>query len=166
MRPVQVCLQDGADAVVSGRAEELVGPERRVDELGLLHVDPDEGPELCGPCDERLEIFVGHFLVEREPEVRELERDVRPELLVDQPLDQLAVLHRHRRRTGRRRDRLAEQRGVRVEARVVESSKRHDALVERLARDEARGPDAHPVPLDEALQALAVRCAEDRGSGD
>ena len=47
---------------------------------------------------------------------------------------------------------------------VVQPSQNGDALVERLACDEARGAEAHPVAVDETAQQAAVGSAQDRGS--
>jgi hypothetical protein len=47
---------------------------------------------------------------------------------------------------------------------VVQAPHHGDALVERLACNETRGPESHPVSLHETLQSIALGCTEDRGS--
>ena len=113
-------------------------------------------PELAGARDEPLDVLVRGFLVEGEPEVRELERDVRPQLLRDEALEDPPVLVRDGRGACFVRDRLAEQRRVRVQPCVVQPAQDADALVERLAGDEPPGPEPSAVALDEVLQSFAV----------
>ena len=159
---VQVRLQHRAHAVVPCRTEPLVDAQCRVDEVGLLHVDAEERAELTGSRDEPFDVLVRDILVERQPEVRELQRDVGLEVLGDEPLENPLVLVRDGGGTGCVGNRLAKQRRVRMEPRVVQPAQHRDALVERLARDEARRADAPPVLLYEPLEALAVRRVEDR----
>ncbi len=147
-------------------AETLVDSQRRVDERGLLHVDADERAEPLGLRDEALEVRIRRLLVERETEVRELESHVRPELLGDEPVEDQLVLRHHCARPGLVGDVLAQQRGVRMHARVVQPTQHGDALVQRLARDEARRPQPHAVPLHKTLQPLAVGRTQDRGARD
>ena len=111
-----------------------------------------------------LDVLVGELLVEGEAEVRELERDVRLQLLGDEPLDDRLVLGSDGGGALGVRDRLAEERRVRVETRVVELPQHRDARVERLAGDEAGRADPLAVALDEALHARALGRMEDRGS--
>ena len=153
---VEVGLQDGADALEPGGAQPLVDPQRPADVVRLLHVDPDERAQLAGARDEPGDVLVRGFLVEGEPEVRELERDVRPQLLRDEALCDPPVLVRDGRGACFVRDRLAEQRRVRVQPRVVQPAQDADALVERLAGDEPPGPEPSAVALDEVLQSFAV----------
>ena len=162
-RAVEVRLEHRADAVVAGVAEALVDPQRHVDVLRLLHVDAEERAELAGARDESLDVRVRDLLVEGEAEVRELERDVRLQLLRDEALDDLLVLGGDGGRALGVRDRLAEERRVRVQARVVELAQHGDALVERLAGDEASGADAPAVALHETLEASALGRVQDRG---
>ena len=74
--------------------------------------------------------------------MRELECDVRLQLLGDEALDDRLVLGSDRGGALGVRDRLAEERRVRVQAGVVEPPQHRDARVERLAGDEARRADA------------------------
>jgi hypothetical protein len=64
---------------VAALAQGAVDAERGVDVARLLHVDADEVPALRRVLDELGEIAMGELLVDREPEMRELERDVRPQ---------------------------------------------------------------------------------------
>ena len=94
--------------------------------------------------------------------MRELESDVRLQLLGDEPLDDLLVFGGDGRRALLVGNRLPEQRRVRVQAGVVEPAQHRDALVERLAGDEASGAHPPAVVLHEPLQSSVVGCVEDR----
>ena len=61
---------------------------------------------------------VGELLVEQEPEVRQLERDVDAQPALGDAVQDLLVLGDDRPRLGSREDVLAEQRRVRVRARA------------------------------------------------
>ena len=104
------------------------------------------------------------LLVEGEAEVRELERDVRLQLLGDEALDDRLVLVGDGGGALGVGDRLAEQRRVRVQPRVVEPAQHADALVEGLAGDEAARADPPAVALHEPLQSRAVGRVQDRGA--
>ena len=97
--------------------------------------------------------------------MRELERDVRAELLVVQALQDALVLGRNRARLLRVRDVLAEDRRVGVEALLVQPPQNGDALVEGLAGDEARGSEPHAVLAHERLHTRALRRREDELAG-
>ena len=114
-RAVEVGLKHGAHAVVPRVAEALEETERQVDVLRLLHVDADEGSELAGARYESLDVGVRDLLVEGQPEVRELECDVRLQLLRHQPLDDVLVRVGHGFRARGVGNRFAEERRVRVE---------------------------------------------------
>ena len=58
-------------------------------------------------------------------------------------------------------DALAEQRRVREEPLVVEPAEDDDRVVERLAGDEPRRSEAHPVLAHDALESRALRGRED-----
>ena len=109
--------------------------------------------------DELGEVAVRELLVDREAEVRELERDVRPQPFGLDAVEQLAVRGDDRARLGLVAHALAEQRRVRQEAVVVQPPQDRDRCVEALAGDEARGAEPEAVPLDEALQPRAVGAA-------
>ncbi len=146
-----------------GVAEALVDPQGHVDVLRLLHVDADECAEPARDGGDALDVRVRELLVEREAEVRELERDVRLQLLGDESFHDRLVLLCDRGRAGRVGDGLAEQRGVRVEPCVVQPSQHRHAVVERLAGDEAGCADTLAVLLHQPLKAVAVGGVEDRG---
>ncbi len=93
--------------------------------------------------------------------MRQLERDVRTELLIVQALQHALVLRRDRARLLRVRDVLAENGRVRVEALIVQPPQNGDALVEGLTGDEARGSEPHAVLAHERPHARALRCRED-----
>ena len=160
-RAVEVRLEHGSDAIVPGGAEALVDAQGRVDVLRLLHVDADERAERAGVRDQALDVRVRDLLVEGEPEVRQLERDVRPQFLRDEPLEDRLVLGGDRGGALEVGHRLAEERRVRVQPRVVEPPKDGDALVERLAGDEPRRAEPLAVLLHEPLQPRAVRGVQD-----
>ncbi len=163
-RPVQVRLEHGPDRVMARVAEALVDAQRHLDVLRLLHVDAEERPERLGTGDEPLDVGVGDLLVDGEAEVRQLERDVCLQLLGDEPLDDGLVLGRDGSGTRCVGSRLAKQRRVRVEPRLVQLPEHADARVERLACDEPRCADAPTVALDEVLQPRALGRMEDCGS--
>ena len=127
------------------RAQAAVDPERRGDELRLLHVDPDERslreqpPQVC----------VRELLVDLEPEVGELQRDVRAKLLGRDPVEHPLVCSDDLIRLARLEDALAEQRRVGVQPLLVQAAEHADAVVERLAGDEASRAEAHAVTPDE-----------------
>ena len=106
------------------------------------------------------------LLVEGESEVGELQGDVRLQLLGYEPLEDHLVLVRHGCGAAGVGNRLAEQRRVRVQSRVVQLAQDGDALVERLAGDEAGCADAPPVLLHESLEARALSGVEDGRSGE
>ena len=83
-RAVEVGLQHGADVVEALFAQPAVDAQRRVDELRLLHVDADERSPRSSSC---AMFVVRELLVDLEPEVRELQRDVRAQLLRGDALD-------------------------------------------------------------------------------
>ena len=118
-------------------------------------------PSCARPRDEALDVRVRDLLVEGEAEMRELERDVRLQLLGHEPLEDPLVLVRDCRRPFDVGDRLAEERRVRVEPRVVQLPEHADALVERLAGDESRRAHALAVLLHEPLEPGALRRVED-----
>ena len=156
-RAVEVGLQHGADVVQAVLSQTPVDAQCGVDELRLLHVDADEAAEL----DETPDVSVRELLVDLEPEVGELERDVRPQLLGGDALDHLAVRGDDGLRVLGLEHAFAEQRRVRPQPLLVQTAQNGDALVERLACDEARRPEAHPVAAHEALDAAAVGRGED-----
>ena len=95
--------------------------------------------------------------------MRELQRDVRAQLLRRDPVDHAPVRRaRPRSVCARLEHAFAEQRRVRVQALVVQPAQHGDALVERLAGDEAAGAEPHAVPPHEPLHARAVGGREDR----
>ena len=104
------------------------------------------------------------LLVDREAEVRQLERDVRPQGLRLDAVEHLAVGGDDLARLGLVAHALAEERRVREEAAVVQPAQDGHGSVEALAGDEARGAEPEAVPLHEALQARAVRCREDEAA--
>jgi hypothetical protein len=114
--------------------------------------------------DETRDVRVRRLLVEREAEMCELERDVRTQVLGRKPVQDLLVRPHDGFRPGSIGNRLAEERRVRVESGLVQAVQHGDALVERLAGDEARGSEAHPVSADDALERRAVGRPEDCGS--
>ena len=145
-RSVEVGLEHGADVVESRLAQPAEDAERRVDELRLLHVDSDERPLL----EQAAEVLEGQLLVDVEAEVRELQRHIRLQPFRGNAVDHLPVGRDDRVGLCRFEHALAEQRGVRREALLVQPAEDGDALVERLAGDEARGPEPAAMPADEA----------------
>ncbi len=113
-----------------------------------------------------LDVLECELLVDREPEMRQLERDVREQLLVGEAVDDLDVRLDDPVRVVAVGNRLAEERRVRVQSCLVQPPQDDDALVERLACDEPAGAEAHPMALHEPLEERAVRGAEDRAAGD
>src|SRR5581483_8448523 len=153
---VEVGLEDGADVVVTALAQAPVDAERRVDVGGLLHVDPDEVAERRGVLDELGEVAERELLVDRETEMGELERDVRPESLGGDPVEQRPVRVDDGTRFGLVAHALAEERRVRQEAVVVQAAEDRHRGVEALACDEAGGAEPEAVALHEPLQPAVV----------
>ena len=118
-RAQQVRLEDRPNVVVAALAQAHERPERGLEVLRLLHVDADERAQAPGMGNEPLHVRVCDLLVEGEPEVGQLERDVGPQLLGGDPIEDPYVLRDHRGRPLGGRDRLSEKRRVRVEARFV-----------------------------------------------
>ena len=78
LRAIQIRLQRDADSRRSrARAAEQI--ERRIDVGRALHVDPDEVVALAGAIDQPLQVAEAQLLVEIEPELRRLDRDLRPQ---------------------------------------------------------------------------------------
>jgi hypothetical protein len=96
----------------------------------------------------------------------ELERDVRTQVLRDEAVEDELVLGDDSGSLVGVSDVLSQQRRVRVETGVVQAPEHHDALVERLPRDEARRAEPHPVAVDHPPQPGAVGRAEDRRAGE
>ena len=94
----------------------------------------------------------------------QLQGDVCAQALNAQPVEDHLVLAHGRSRSREVGDRLAEKRRVRVQPGVVQPSQDGDALVERLACDEARGAEAHPVAVHETAQQAALGRPQDRRS--
>ena len=161
-RAVEVRLEDGADVVVALLAQRPEHAQRRVDERRLLHVEPDEVADAGGVRDELADVRARELLVEAEPEVRQLQRDVDPQPLGRDAVEDLPVRLDDDARLGLVVDALAEQRRVGLEAAVVEPPQHDDRVVERLAGDEPGRAEAHPVPAHAPLQPRAVRGGEDR----
>ena len=113
---------------------------------------------------EPFHVRVRELLVELEAEVGELEGDVRAQPFSDEPRDRLLVRGDDGLRLGFVADALAEERRVRREAALVQPAQYGDAVVEGLAGHEPPGAEPHAVPRDEALDARAVRCGEDRAA--
>ena len=163
----EVRLEDGADVVVAarraggGRCGASASTWRR-----LLHVDADEVARRCAACSTSSATFrVRELLVDREAEVRELERDVRP-----QPLGvrcgRAARGRRRRRRGVSASSRTPSPRSVVFVSRplLVQPPQDGDRRVEAFAGDEARGAEPEAVPLHEPLQARAVRGREEQAA--
>jgi hypothetical protein len=93
--------------------------------------------------------------------VRQLQGDVRAQLLRRETVDHLAVGDHDALSLRRLEHALAEQRRVRPQSLLVEATEHGDAFVEGLSGDEARGAEAHAVPADEALDPGAVGRGED-----
>ena len=93
--------------------------------------------------------------------MRELQRDVRAQLLVCDAVDDRAIRGDDGLGLGRLEHAFAEQRRVGVEPLLVQSAQHRDALVEGLARDEAARAEPHAVPAHQALHTRAVGCGED-----
>ncbi len=161
LRAEEVRLEHGADALVPCFPQAPVDAERRVEHARLLHVDPDEALEALGDLDHALDVRVGELLVELEPEVCQLQRDVARELLRVEALEDAPVLLGDGLRLGWIAHALAEQRRVRVETLVRQAPQYGDALVQRLARDEPRRAQPHPVLAHEAPHVAVVGRAQD-----
>src|SRR6185503_18978422 len=157
----EVGLEHGADTVVTRLAQPAIDAEGRVDDVRLLHVDPDEAAEPLGDLHDLLDIRVRDLLVELEAEMGQLECDVARQILRMETLEHTAVLARDRLRLAAVANALAEQRRVRVEPLIGEATQDGDARVEVLARDEARRAEPHPVAAHEALDMAIVGGAQD-----
>ena len=161
-RAVEVRLEHGADVRVTLLAERPEHAQRRVDERRLLHVEPDEVADAGGMGDELADVRARELLVEAEPEVGQLERDVDPQPLGGDAVEDLLVRVDDDAGLGLVVDPLPEQRRVGLEAAVVEPPQYDDGVVERLPRDEPGRAEPHPVAPHASLQPRAVRGREDR----
>ena len=94
--------------------------------------------------------------------MRELERDVRPQLLVGDAVDDLAVRLDDRVRLAGSSTPSPSSVVFGVQALLVEAAQDGDALVERLAGDEARGAEPHAVAAHE--RCARAGCRRRRGS--
>ena len=141
-----------------------IDAQRRIDEPGALHVDPDEVAETRRPHDEPAQAPEGELLLHEQPEVGELHRDVAAQPLGRDSLQHLGVDLDHCPGPGSVGRVLSEQRRVRVKARVVQAADHPDAVVQRLPGDEACGAEPHPVAADEAPDRRAPGSCEDRAS--
>ena len=112
--------------------------------------------------DELADVLAREPLVETEPEVGQLERDVDLQLLGGDPVEDLPLRLDDDAGLGLVADPLAEKRRVGLEAVVVEAPQHEDCLLERLPGDEPGGAEAHPVLANTSLQPGAVRGGEDR----
>jgi hypothetical protein len=147
---------------VAGIAQPAVDPQRDVDEGRVLHVEADEVAVPRGLCDEPLDVRVAEPLVERDADVGELEGDVRPQLLGLDPVEHVFVRADDGFGLLGVANVLAEQGRVRPQPLLVQPAERDDGLVQRLAGDEARGAEPHPVLADEALDVPAVGGCQDQ----
>src|SRR5690349_4507205 len=157
-------MQARVDVLVAALAESAVDAERRLDVARLLHVDADEIADARRVPDELGNVALRKLLVDRETEVRELERDVRAQALRADAVEQLAVGGHHLPRLGLVAHALAEERRVREEPLVVQPPQDRDGGVETLPRDEARCAELEAVALHEPLQPRAVRGREDQAA--
>ena len=155
-------MEDGADVEVTLLAQRAEDPQGRIDERRLLHVEANEVAEPRSMGDELADVRACELLVEREAEVRQLERHVDLEPLGRDPVEDLPVGDDDRARLGLVRNALSEDGCVGLEAFLVQPSQDDDRVVERLAGDEARRSEAHPVPAHHALKARALGGGEDR----
>ncbi len=96
--------------------------------------------------------------------MRELQRDVRAQALVDETRDDRLVLGDDGARLRFVADALAEKRRVCHEAAVVEAAQYEDVIVEGLAGDEPPSTESHTVLLDDTLDARTVGGGEDRAA--
>ena len=94
--------------------------------------------------------------------MRQLEGDVDAELLGRDSVEDRRVLGDDGACLGLAAHPFTEQRRVGLEPLFVQPPQHDDCLVERLPRDEAARPEAHPVAAHDLLQARALGRREDR----
>src|SRR5207248_11753194 len=116
----------------------------------------DEVLGLRGVLHQLGDVAIRELLVDREPEVRELERDVRPQAFGLDAFQDLVVLVDGRSGLRLGSDALAEQCRVRLQSLRIEPREHGHGLVERLPGDETRRTEPEAVLLDETLQARAL----------
>ena len=97
-------------------AQPAVDVERRIDIARLLHVHAHEVAERRRRAHEGGDVLVGELLVEREPEVGRLDRDVRPQALGGDAVEHPRYSSTTAPRLARLPHALAEQRRVREQA--------------------------------------------------
>src|SRR4029077_6935764 len=114
--------------------------------------------------DELGHVAVGELLVDREAEVRELERDVRLQPFRLDSVEQLPVGDDDRARLGFVAHTFAEEGRIPEQPLVVQPPQDRDGRVAALAGDEAGGAEPESVLLDEALQTRAVRGREEQAA--
>ena len=118
-------------------------------------------PEPARMLDDAGDVRERRLLVESEPEVRELERDVGAQRFRGQAIEDALVLEDDVRGLLRAADVLAEERRVHLEPEIVQPAQHRHALVQGLAGDEPRGAEPHPVAVDDLSQPRAVGGAQD-----
>jgi hypothetical protein len=132
---VEVRLEADADAspLRARPAEEI---ERRVHVARLLHVDPDEGAERRRARRERTDVRRTRLAIDVEPEVRELDRDLRRQSARAQPLEDVEVAVANGGALGAGRDLLAELREQRADPLAPEPRRGVEGRAGVLARQE------------------------------
>ena len=103
-----------------------------------------------------VDVVERELFVDRKPETCQFQCDVPVDALAAKSPDQLEILLRDAVGVGLPRDAFAEDRGVDPEPARIELIECHDALLERLAGDEAARSESHPVLTHEAVDALAL----------
>jgi hypothetical protein len=137
-RPPQVSLHDHPEILVPELAKVAVQPEGTGGRRRVLHVDSDEALTLLGVSDDRLEVLAAQAEIEVEPERGQLDRDVRVELVVVDPCQQIVVLAGDRPGLVCVGDLLAEHVDGRELPLAVQLIDYASRVVDRRARDVAR----------------------------
>ena len=154
--------EHAADGLAAALAQACVDAQRRVDEARLLHVDADEVAERRRVVDDGGDVLEGELLVDQQPEMRQLHRHVDLQPALGDPVEDGAELVHDDARLVRRAHVLTEQRRVRAQPARVQPREHVETFVERLAGDEARAAEPHPVAADERADAAVRRRGEDR----
>src|SRR5204863_2071690 len=133
--------------------------------IRLLHVDAYERSIVASLGDDRPEVLDAQPLVDGEPHLGELHRDVRIRAGAANAVERLEISVPRGARFGRTRHRFAQQIEARPDASGVEPREGGHGGFDRFARDEAGGKAAgETVPPNDAEQARLLAEPQETGA--
>ena len=161
-RPAEIRLQADPDVrpFALGAAVYL---ESRVDVARLLHVDPEHRARLIGPRGELQHVLHAAFRARVQPEMRQLDRDVRRQLAALNLFVHAEVMIAYLGGFGAVRDLLTELGEDRAESRLRELAGCFECRIECLTRHEAFDGALEKTALAQlAREPLAARGLEEQ----